>query len=512
MSISARLGILVTVWLLTGGPCPTGPSIGWSEARAQQQQQPSNVSVLSIRDTRDRKGQPSRFASLDVERLPRLPSRLPPFPVASHFVASGEISRVETMRVEAVSQADSLAQAWAIALAVDQALEAKRWYALAANFSRRSAEAERYPTMKVESSFTGQTDYQAFKVRTGSASEPSFVFPYMQNEYAAFRCGMELPLFTSGAIQHGIDAAEANVSSAELEAQRSAKDLKMRVAEEYVAVLRSQRDLEATETTAQSLASHAADVAKLFEHGQVPRNDLLAAQVALSNAKQEVIRTRYNLDASRSAYNRRMGRPLTAIVRIKNLSIMPTQGTLAHLTSQALQTRREPARIAAQIHALRHQAAYFRSQNGLQVNLRGEYAYEENRFRIPQGIGLLSVGASWNLFDGGRNQYQAAALEHRADGLVHVKNDLETQIALEVRKAWLDVQETGRRRIVASKAIQRAEENLRVASRRYKAGLAISTEVLHAESLRAQAYQNYDHANCDAILAALRVHHAAGQL
>ena len=108
------------------------------------------------------------------------------------------------------------------------------------------------------------------------------------------------------------------------------------------------------------------------------------------------------------------------------------------------------------------------------------------------------------MFDGGKNRYQASALERRADGLVRVKKDLESRIALDVRRAWLDVQETGRRLTVAAEAITRAEENLRVARRRYKAGTAISTEVLDAQSLRAQAYRNRDHANYDAVLAALR--------
>ena len=427
---------------------------------------------------------------------------LTPLLVESSFVAIGDDA----------SQSESLEEAWEIALVVDQALEAKRWDALSARCSQRSAEAQRCPTIMMEGSYTGRTDYQSFQLGAGSGLQPTSVFPYAQNENAAFRCGVEIPLFTSGALEHGIDAARANVNSAELETEQSAWDLKMWVAEEYVAVLRAQRDVEVTETSEKSLASHADDVAKLFEYGQVPRNDLLAAQVALSNAKQEVIRARHSLDASRAAYNRRMGRSLAEMVRIAELPVTPTEGTLDGLTSQALYARREPAQIAAQIHSLRHLAARFHSQNRLQVNLRGEYAFEENRFRTPDGIASLGVGASWNVFDGGKNRYQAAALERRADGLIRVKKDLESKIALEVRRAWLDVQETGQRLIVASEAIERAEENLRVARGRYKAGTAISTEVLDAESLRAQAYRNHHHANYDAVLAALRVQHATGQL
>lgn len=491
MSTSARLGIVIAIWLLTGGLHPTGSSIGLPQVRAQH---PSDRLVWPVRSTVD-EGSPPQSPALEMGRVPPLPSESSPATITDDM-----------------SPFESLEQAWKIALSVDQALEAKKWYTSSARYSERSAEAQRYPTLTMEGSYTGRSDDQAFQFHSGIGPQPTTVFPFAQTENAAFRWGMEIPLYTSGAIRHGIDAARAGVASAKLEAERSARNLKMWVANEYVAVLRAQRDLAVTETTARSLASHANDVAKLFQHGQVPKNDLLAAQTALSNAQQNVIRAQHHLDASRAAYNRYLARPLTATVRIRELPVMPTNDTLDHLTSQALRTRREPARITAQINALRHQAARLRSQNGLQVNLRGEYAFEENRYRTSEGIASLGVGASWNVYDGGRNRHQAAALQRQADGLVRVKGDLESHIALEVRRAWLDVQETHQRRIVASEAIQRAEENIRVARQRYKAGTAISTEVLDAESLRAQAYRNHDHADYDAVLAALRVRHATGQL
>jgi outer membrane protein len=81
-----------------------------------------------------------------------------------------------------------------------------------------------------------------------------------------------------------------------------------------------------------------------------------------------------------------------------------------------------------------------------------------------------------------------------------------------VRRAWLDIQETRRRLDVTAEAIQRAEENLRVARTRYLAGMGISTEVLDAEALRTQTRQNRDNAAYDAVLAVLRLRHAMGEL
>ncbi|MHC4178617.1 MAG: TolC family protein, partial [Planctomycetota bacterium] len=206
---------------------------------------------------------------------------------------------------------ETLEGAWVRALAADQRLEARRWEVSSAEQSLQSARARRWPTVAVDGSYTVRSDEPAFRFGAAGVPLPTDVFPFAQDENFAFRTKVNLPLYTSGRILHGIAAAADNVTSAELKVEDSTNDLKLRVAEEYVEVLRAQRDVEVTRCNVRSLESHARDVELLFRHGQVPRNDLLAAQVALSNARQRAIQARNRLDAGRAAYNRRLGRSLT---------------------------------------------------------------------------------------------------------------------------------------------------------------------------------------------------------
>jgi len=407
---------------------------------------------------------------------------------------------------------ETLDQAWAIALAVDQRLEARRWEVSSAGQSLQAARSQRWPVVALEGSYLVRSDEPAFRFGFPGVPLPTDVFPYAQDENFAFRTKVDLPLYTSGRIGHGIAAAAANVTSAELEVQDSTNDLKLRVAEEYVGVLRAQRDVEVTQSNVRSLEAHARDVELLFRHDQVPRNDLLAAQVALSNARQRAIQAANRLDAGRAAYNRRLGRPLTAAVRIAELPLERVEADVEGLTARALGKRPQIARLAAQVAALRNQAVSLRAKNRPQFGLWGQYAFEENRFRTPEGIASVGVGVTYDVFDGGRNRHQAAALLQRAEGLMRLRADLESMIALEVRRAWLDIRETHRRLEVTSEAIQRAEENLRVARKRYLAGMGISTEVLDAESLRTETRRNHDNATYDAVLAVLRLRHATGEL
>jgi len=448
-----------------------------------------------------------------------------PTPQASTMVIGPAIPRTEVRRLPAVSVESSLAasdavadrpetlqQAWAAALAADQGLESKRRGVSSAEESMYLARAQRWPIVDLEGSYVARTAEPAFTFDLGELPIPTNVFRYAQSENAAFRAKMEVPLYTSGHIRHAIDAAAAEVASATLEVEKSTSDLKMQVAEEYVTVLRAQRDVEVTESTVASLEAHARDVEMLFNHNQVSRNDLLAAQVALSNARQRAIQVHNRLDASRAAYNRRLGRPLTSTVRIAELPVQTMEEDVEILTARALGRRPAIARIAAQARALQHQANSLLGKSRPQVKLWGGYTFEENRFRTPEGIASVGVGVNWNVFDGGRERHGAAALLQRAEGLLRTRADLESMIALDVRRAWLDVQETRRRLKVTPEACRRADENLRVARKRYALGMAINTEVLDAQTLRTETYRNHDNATYDAVLAVLRLRHATGGL
>jgi outer membrane protein TolC len=125
---------------------------------------------------------------------------------------------------------------------------------------------------------------------------------------------------------------------------------------------------------------------------------------------------------------------------------------------------------------------------------------------------MVTLGAKWNVFDGGVVNHRAGAVERQAAALSEQREDLVSVVALQVRQAWLDVVETRKRLVVTQSAIAQAEENLRVVRDRYANGLSTHTEVLDAETLRATSEANHAAALYDAALAGLRLRRAVGEL
>jgi outer membrane protein TolC len=323
---------------------------------------------------------------------------------------------------------------------------------------------------------------------------------------------VNVPIYTGGSVPAAMDAAAASLTSRQIEARVAQLDLKLRIAEQYVAVLRAHSDVARAEISVQSLASHLHDVEMLFQHDQRPRNDVLAAQVALAEARHDLVTAENRLDVARATYNRGLSRPLDQRVFLYDLTAQPPLGELEAVTQLAVENREELGQLRAQARALQLEAESILAKNRPQAAITGGYVFQENRFQSPEGITSLGVGVTWNLYDAGRDRHRATALQRQASALCRMRDDLESHIRLEVRRAWLDVEETAQRLKVTHDALGQSEENLRVARQRYTNAMGTNTDVLTAESQRVRSFRNHHHAYYDAILAAYRLRRALGCL
>jgi outer membrane protein TolC len=181
------------------------------------------------------------------------------------------------------------------------------------------------------------------------------------------------------------------------------------------------------------------------------------------------------------------------------------------LNQQALTQRPELKVLSEQVGALEHQASSETANLLPQVNISGGYQYEENKHTAYENMWIANATLNWKLYDGS-TRHRSHAAKQQSLALKMQRSDLIGQIKLQIRQAWLDVQETAKRVQVATQAISQADENLKVSTERYQQGLANNTEVLDAEDLRIQAKNNLNNAQYDVVMAKLSLRRALGVL
>jgi outer membrane protein len=405
---------------------------------------------------------------------------------------------------------ETLEDAWRIALSADRRLEANQWNLSAATRSLAAARAEQFPSMSVGADYVTLSQEPAFKLPP-SPVLPSRL-PFFEQQSGGVHALVTQPIYTFGRISSGIDAAAAGVTANQAEVDRTELDVRMNVAEIYIAVLRATRLVEVAENKVTSLTAHTRDVREMLDKGVVAKNDLLAAQVALADARQQGLQARNGLEFARACYNRALGRPLTQAVSLAEVRNEHEAGDVEDLTREALEGRPEISQLSAQARSLRAQAASVQAKKAPQVALAGGYLFQQDKYIDPNGVAGAGVVVQWNVLDSGRTSNQAAALCERAEALIRMRMDLESLIALEVRQKWLDLQTAVERIEVSRQATAQADENLQVARNLYSKGVGKNTEVLDAETLRVQAYTNFYNSSYEAVLARLRLLRATGSL
>lgn len=415
-----------------------------------------------------------------------------------------------------VVQAETLEDAWRMAVERDAGLAATRSLTEAGRADELAARAERWPTLTVDGSYQRFNDAPAFSfpVNGTTFTSPELV---RNDDFLMARARVAMPLFTAGRVTAGIRSAQQAARGAGLAQQSYEQDLRLQVATAYVDVLRAGRALRAAEAAVASLKSHADDVAVMVEREAVARNDLLAARVTLADAEQVRLKAENRAAGALAAYNRLLGEPLDRVPELAELAAELPEAplpaaTVDELVERARANRPELAGLDARSRSLAERARSENASRWPQVGLLADYQHLENQVLDEQDFALLGVGFSWTLFDAGRIQQRANALRSASRATAQDRADLQSRVALEVRQAWLDVREATARVPLTREAVDQAEENLRVGRELYSVGLATNTVVLDAEALRLAAVRNHDNALLDVALGNLRLKRAVGEL
>jgi len=409
---------------------------------------------------------------------------------------------------------ETLLDAWQAALASDATLSAAHERVAAADALYSAARAERLPAINASSMVTRWDTAPAFDF--SAAGVPAQLALFGGRNMTMSEASVSVPIYTGGRIRAGVDAAAAAVSARHADAAALSLDVKLLVAEHYVAVLRAQSIRAVAASNASSLAAHASDAEDMYRSGQVPRNDFLAAAVSLADARQQELQAESSLAVAEAAFNRSLGRnldtPVTVEAVFPDLDPVLASSSVAELTSIALANRRDVESLSATATALTAQSTALRGATRPQLVVNGGYVSLDNDFLNRDDFWSVGVGMRWNLFDSGRTRNSAAALAHQAAAIARERANLMSVVEMQVKQAWLN-RNAARERIGATEAaVEQAEENLRVVRDRYRNGEGTNTDVLTGETLRSVSRGNFDRARFDATLAELRLARAVGVL
>ncbi len=350
------------------------------------------------------------------------------------------------------------------------------------------------------------------------AYQPQSVFgtqsiPVAERDSFALGLKVRQLLYDFGRTDATVRAASLDVETKELETTLVRNRSALQFILTYIRLLRVEKLLGLQEQEVTRFEAHRNDTRSRLEEGATTENDLLQAEVRLSDAVQRRLQSE-NLRALAAAQtNSQLQRPLALPVETRVIaepSAVGAESNLEEALATAVSERVEFKGIAKRIASTEERRAAVRKDYYPKFYVAGGYEYAQNQYTVHEGNWALQAGLDINIFAGGVTAEKLRQKERELSVIERTREQLLDAVRLEVQEGFLSLQ-TARSRVSATeRAVEQAKENLRLQRLRYNEGVGTATEVLDAVSLATTAEQNFLNARYDVTEARARLGFAIG--
>ncbi|MBN1333236.1 MAG: TolC family protein [Synergistales bacterium] len=343
----------------------------------------------------------------------------------------------------------------------------------------RQARASLYPTVGTELIYQKSGEEPLLPVYSAEGSYLGNARNGFKDTYQA-AINFTYLLYSGGAVKNNVHARELALDSVHARADRSRQSVDNGVYSAYYDLQRAKARQEVAEEALSLAREHMREVTLFHENGIVAKNEVLRVQIEVSNSELERIKAINSVEVAWSALERAVGVTLRGnyelpegIVTMNDLELPENIQEIAFENRPELRVL-EKSRLSAL--ALSRAAL---GERGPKVVFRGEtYVADEKFFPDMQDDWKITIAATWDLYDGGASRARSREARAAAAELLYRVEDLKKQIGLEISTALLNLRSSGQRVSVARDQVNSAQEDYRMALRRYRARVGTNLDVL----------------------------------
>ncbi|OUW17071.1 MAG: transporter [Opitutales bacterium TMED158] len=407
-------------------------------------------------------------------------------------------------------------------------LETAKAYALENNFAIRRAieliEEQEGVIVEVKAqtrpSVSLDADYQRLDEGLSEVVEG---FGAAQDNTWGISLNLRQALYQGGGIAAALKAQDLARESARLFLEATIMDAMLEVTTRYYSTLLARDQIEVEEQNIALLEDALEDARNRLRAGSVSDFEVLRAEVLLANAQPALIRRRsafrVAIDQLRQSIGysnyRRDSANLEKIPEfLGELGYEPTEYDLNTSLDAALDNRSELQRLQVIQEARDAGLEIARSDYRPSFDLIGSYGKRKSAFSdsfddAPEGW-TVGVVATWDIFDGARRNGRVRQARSQLEQARIDRDSLRLAIEVEVRQATSEFQEAEELVRAAGKAVEQAEEALRLADSRYEAGSINQLDVLEARVSLTESRTNRLEANYRHMVAVANLKRAMG--
>lgn len=301
-----------------------------------------------------------------------------------------------------------------------------------------------------------------------------------RNTYVA-GIGFVQVLWSGGSVEAKARAARLHERAARAEHVRVYQLVRGAAREAWYACGRARAHLEVAREAESLSREHLKRAEALHAAGLVPNGDVLRVKVAVSQAELDVIRAESAIANAWAALESIVGATVPHELFDSSSAPSPDMPALSVSAEEAAEARPELSVCRHELDRARELIKAASGQRLPTVAAAGE-AIAAGKDFLPndEHSWHVQLGLKWTLYDGGEIRSKERAAAAAARELVHSMDDLKATVRREVVQAENDLRSAVKRLAAANAQLATAEEDHRIALRRYDAQVGTNIDVLDA--------------------------------
>ena len=262
------------------------------------------------------------------------------------------------------------------------------------------------------------------------------------------------------------------------------------------------------------------DVEKMIAEGVATKADGLSVRVKVNEAEMTLTKVEDGLSLARMLLCQLCGLDLSSPITLadENMENIPLIPTDTHFDlSTAYENRPEIRSLELATQIYKQKVNVTRAEHLPSIALMGNYMVTnpsvfnsfENKFKGMWNVGVMVQLPIWHW---GEGIYKTKAAKAEARIAQYQLQDAREKIELQVNQAAFKVKEAGKKLVMSSKNMEKAEENLRYATLGFKEGVIATSNVLEAQTAWLSAHSEKIDAQIDVKLTEIYLKKSLGTL
>ena len=306
---------------------------------------------------------------------------------------------------------------------------------------------------------------------------------WFQNWETGFAASMNLYSGGRDALNNKISRSELTISHFNRQAVENR--LVASVIQTYFDCLASREFVDIATESVASVNEQLRVMRVKYKAGGALRSDLLSLEVRLARAQEEVVRSNNRLNTLLAALANLMGvNPQTDILLADaNLKAVPIPVSIDSGITFALEHRPDLKKMHAQVVQSRMAVDLARAGYLPEVDFLGRWYVDDAEldYDLDRSNWTAAFLLNWDFFDGFSTRSDRKKARATLEELLAVDRKTVLAVKLDVKNAYLNMDEARARFDVAKKSVANAEESLKLVKLQYEGGSATITRYLEAE-------------------------------